>query len=863
MNGTYDAGETIQLYLDFSQRTSVHGGRAQVALTIGANTRQATWTPDLTGSNRYHVYQYTVTAADEDTNGISIGADALNLPTGVTLRDGVAYEDVALSLGSHAITDASAHTVRDYAPTLPAIPAQHFTAGTAVNFVLPKGAGGNGALIYGISPTTLPGGLTMVVSANATTTLTGTPTAAAVGGPTTYTWMVMDADGDVGMTEFDISIAAANAPQVTDVRIFSTPRAGSGNTYDADATRPIIVDVEFDQEIMVNSPQSGSGVRSQLALEIGSRTVQATLLPTLYGVVCTVNGERRPGSSATDSGCALDYTVLRFQYAVQGTDEDTDGISIPAGALARNDGTIRDRATNAIDAALGLGSHAISNAAGHKVDGGSNVAPVVTGLELIGQATPPANGYQTGAVISINLTFDENIIVTGTPSIALQVGDNTRTAAFDSVVRPEGAGATDPYKTLKFTYTVQTSDYDADGISIGDTLDSDGNVATHAVTLGASVTIRDAGGRDATLALGTQAIANDADFKVFSPPKITGVSIISTPNQNGTYSWSSHITIAIDYDQDVTYTPASATSTGRRLALGVASGDLVVYPSSMHSRSDRLAFSHDVMHTDLDLDGVSLAADALKLNGGTLRDAQGEDAQIDLTAFTFTNQADAKLDGTKSLLWPVFATTTLTVSNPVVNTAATINLPSPGGDLPLTWSIAPALPAGLRINAATGVISGAATSETPVTEYTVTVKDSAGVPAGGLGSHDRVNGDTASVNFQMRVTGVKPVVTGISITSSPQQGSTYAASEEVVVGVTFATDITENLLVRGTPGWPSRLAATPARPPTTGRRKAAAPSISATPSSQRTWTPTASAWRPAPLPSAAGPPFAASGAMTP
>ena len=330
VNGTYDAGETIQLYLDFSQRTSVHGGRAQVALTIGANTRQATWTPDLTGSNRYHVYQYTVTAADEDTNGISIGADALNLPTGVTLRDGVAYEDVALSLGSHAITDDSAHTVRDYAPTLPAIPAQHFIAGTAVNFVLPQGAGGNGALNYGISPTALPGGLTMVVSANATTTLTGTPTAAAVGGPTTYTWMVMDADGDVGMTEFDISIAAANAPQVTDVRIFSSPRAGSGNTYDADATRPIIVDVEFDQEVMVNFPQSGSGTMAQLALEIGSRTVQATMLPTLYGVVCTVNGESRPGASATDSGCAWDYTVLRFQYAVQGTDADTDGISIPA-----------------------------------------------------------------------------------------------------------------------------------------------------------------------------------------------------------------------------------------------------------------------------------------------------------------------------------------------------------------------------------------------------------------------------------------------------------------------------------------------------------------------------------------------------
>ena len=59
---------------------------------------------------------------------------------------------------------------------------------------------------------------------------------------------------------------------------------------------------------------------------------------------------------------------MRFLYAVQSADRDTDGISIAADALNLNGGSIRNAVGT--EAELDLGGHALVNAADHKVDGG-------------------------------------------------------------------------------------------------------------------------------------------------------------------------------------------------------------------------------------------------------------------------------------------------------------------------------------------------------------------------------------------------------------------------------------------------------------------------------------------------------------
>ncbi len=780
VNGTYDAGEAIRLQLAFSELT-ITSGFPQVALTIGENTRQAVWTFDITGQGRRHLYEYVVTADDLDGDGISIGADALNLPAGALIRaNSNLSENAALSLGTHAVTNDAAHTVRDTMPSFGVIQPQHYIAGTAVDATLPA-PGGDGVITYTLSPT-LPGGLSHTTTATSTPPrITGTPTTA--GGPTTYTLTATDGDGDTGSAEFTITVAASDAPRVTDVRIFSSPRAGSDNTYEVEPQNPILVDVQFDQEVnLTGSPQLG--------LEIGAQTVQ-------------MNKWGSTGYAVRGSPLFIDRTTLRFEYYVQAADRDRDGISIHSGALTLNGGTITSSGTgpnaspSGVNASLGLGSHAISNDAGHKVDGGLDAPPFVAGVDMrrFGLTVPPA-GYKPGDAMRVCVRFSEAITLVGNPKLALQVGVREREATFSQVTRT--AGSNSPYRGICFDYAFRVDDYDHDGVSVGDTLDTEGNVTAYALRL-SGATIRNVGGTDANLALGTQAVVNDAEFVVFSPPKITAVSVISTPNQEGTYSWEADLKIAIDYDQAVTYTPEAGSVEGMRLALGVASGDQDVYRAALDSVGSRVVFKHDVMYTDRDADGVSLTADALKLQGGTLQDSDGEDAQIDLTGFTFTNQSDTKLDGTKAGLWPNFATETLTVSNPAARTASSVSLPSPGGDLPLSWSVAPALPAGLTMNAVTGVISGTATAETPLREYTVTVEDGVGVPAGGTGYFDYNNGDTDTAKFRMRVTGARPVVTGVSFIGAPPQNDTYAAGEEIVVGVSFGTDTPESITVTGAP----------------------------------------------------------------
>ncbi len=61
-----------------------------------------------------------------------------------------------------------------------------------------------------------------------------------------------------------------------------------------------------------------------------------------------------------------------------------------------------------------------------------------------------------------------------------------------------------------------------------------------------------------------------------------------------------------------------------------------------------------------------------------------------------------------------------------VGTAITSNVPTVGGGPVTSWSIVPALPAGLSFNATTGVISGTPTTPTTLATYTVTASNSAG-----------------------------------------------------------------------------------------------------------------------------------------
>ena len=583
----------------------VRGGAGwpSLALTIGGTTRQATFDGYLSGqlgrtlgkSNGQMLgFFYTLQPSDFDGDGIGVAAGALTLPAGTTLRDAQG-EAAVLGLGTHAIANDPNHRVADTAPSFgtATVQPQHWVAGSASSLTLPA-ATGDGAVSHALTPAQRPSWLAFDP---ATRVLSGTPPAAAA--RTGYTWTATDADGDSTALAFPLTVAAANAPKVSEVKLLSSPAAHS--MYAPGSA--IEVGVKFDKAVSVTGTPT-------LALDVGGATRQAR------------------------------YTALRngylvFSWTVQQADYDTDGVSIGTGALAAPaGGGIFDAADAALRAALGLGSHAIADAGGHKVG---------------------------------------------------------------------------------------------------------------------------------------------------SPPRVTGVSIHSTPPQAGTYTKGTTVTVQVDFDQTVTVTGTPQLA----LTIGSATRQASAVAESGTGRS-RVRFSWTVAAADADRDGLGVAAAALALNGGAIRDLDGQDAVPGLGSHARTAFANARVDGSRTGLWPDFgqaASPTLTLT---AGRAATHALPTAaGGDTPLRYAVSPGLPAGLSVNAATAVLSGASRTESPQSDYTLTATDA--------------NGDAATLAFTLEVSGSRPLASGVSIASTPLAGDTYGASEEILVDVAFERTGTGAMTVRGAP----------------------------------------------------------------
>ena len=163
-----------------------------------------------------------------------------------------------------------------------------------------------------------------------------------------------------GVAQHKVDGSVAAVPRVDYVRIYGNPPNGVGYA----AGERIEGQVRFSIPVEVKgSPR--------LALNVGGRTRHATLY-----------------SQSSDG------FWLNFRYEVQPQDLDEDGISIPANALQLNGGSIRSAA--GANAGLSLGTHAIENAAQHKVDGSVAAVPRVERVRVSSSPqtvppTPPGN----------------------------------------------------------------------------------------------------------------------------------------------------------------------------------------------------------------------------------------------------------------------------------------------------------------------------------------------------------------------------------------------------------------------------------------------------------------------------------------
>ena len=116
--------------------------------------------------------------------------------------------------------------------------------------------------------------------------------------------------------------------------------------------------------------------------------------------------------------------TMVFQYTIRAGDNDTDGISIGANALALNNGTIRDAAGNNAT----ITHDTVSDDSNYKVD---TTPPTVSDVE-IASGTGMLNDFLNHPtdVVSATVTFSENSPVTGTPQLTLAVGEDNHTADY-------------------------------------------------------------------------------------------------------------------------------------------------------------------------------------------------------------------------------------------------------------------------------------------------------------------------------------------------------------------------------------------------------------------------------------------------
>ena len=108
----YVAGETIGVQITFSEVVTVSGS-PRLALEIGAKTRHASWRSDAS-AGPIVAFRYEVTVEDRDADGITVGADALDLNGGaIRSANGVAAD---INIGSHALAQDAGHRVLGVPP---------------------------------------------------------------------------------------------------------------------------------------------------------------------------------------------------------------------------------------------------------------------------------------------------------------------------------------------------------------------------------------------------------------------------------------------------------------------------------------------------------------------------------------------------------------------------------------------------------------------------------------------------------------------------------------------------------------------------------------------------------------------------
>ena len=585
---TYGLGEDIEIAVTFDEAVEVEGdvefgisagGRKQARLKSGSGTTEL-------------VFAYTVQTGDEDDDGIWIGNHNTDHPTfdlqagqsvaGVDSgRPALLEHDEVGTQGGHKVdginTDATLSSL-----TLSGISLdQTFTAGAA------------GTAVTSFTATTDAAPTTVTAILTATPTQSGASVSITPDDADTNT-TDHEVDLDVGDTVITVAVTSSNGDVVRTYTITVTRPAGIGVPHDWDLRPPGIATGKTFRLLIVTSDrrngQSGDvddyNDHVQDAVASGHSAIQdhssgfRALVGTKGGASPRDNthsnkdsdgrGEQiwwLKGPKAADnyvdfydgswdhtnpvrleSGNSrtfhdVDDTDEQFNRRIIWTGSRYDGVRSGSRHLGSDGGQAYVGVPYFENGPLRYGSRRVDTYRSLSLYGLSPVflveapdAPYATTAAI---TTDPANGtdYRTGEVVKAAVTFSEDVTVTGTPQLPLQIGGEERDADY--------AAGESSSTVLSFSYTVTEGDTDRDGISID----------AFALKLNGGSIKREDTNVDA--ALTHTRVLDDDDQLVNLRPLITDIEVTSTPqatNANDTYGLGEDIEITVTFSEAVNVT---------------------------------------------------------------------------------------------------------------------------------------------------------------------------------------------------------------------------------------------------------------------------------------------------------------------
>ncbi len=281
--------------------------------------------------------------------------------------------------------------------------------------------------------------------------------------------------------------------------------------------------------------------------------------------------------------------TLVFTYTIQAGDNDIDGISIRANALALNSGTIRDAAGNNAT----LTHNAVSDNASYKVDTTAPTANFPAATDDVGTVT--------GALTSGDTTDDTALVLSGTNESGSSVKVYNSTTELDN--------ATVSGTSWSYSATVA-------------------NVTTYEFNV-----------RETDLAGNTSAATSDFTVTVnTTAPTMSSIVISSaTGIQNNLLNAGDNVSVTSTFSENVL-----VTNTPQLTLVVGADNRTATYTSGNNSTT--LVFQYTIQAGETDSNGISIGANAIALNSGTIRDAAGNNAT--LTHSAVSDNASYKVDTT-------------------------------------------------------------------------------------------------------------------------------------------------------------------------------------------------------------------------